>query len=89
MIWLIKNDSMKGRLGKLVLPIFIETALVMLLGVVDTIMLSQHSDNSVAAVGVVNQIVNLAVLERQCFARSISVPDSRRGWCKPLEWPLC
>ena len=32
MIWLIKNDSMKGRLGKLVLPIFIETALVMLLG---------------------------------------------------------
>ena len=34
MIWLIKNDSMKGRLGKLVLPIFIETALVMLLGVV-------------------------------------------------------
>ena len=45
MIWLIKNDSMKGRLGKLVLPIFIETALVMLLGVVDTIMLSQYSDN--------------------------------------------
>ena len=65
MIWLIKNDCMKGRLGKLVLPIFIETSLVMLLGVVNTIMLSQYSDNSVAAVGVVNQIVNLAALVLQ------------------------
>ena len=73
MIWLIKNDSMKGRLGKLVLPIFIETALVMLLGVVDTIMLSQHSDNSVAAVGVVNQIVNLAVLVFQVISFGTTV----------------
>ena len=73
MIWLIKNDSMKGRLGKLVLPIFIETALVMLLGVVDTIMLSQYSDNSVAAVGVVNQIVNLAVLVFQVISFGTTV----------------
>jgi Na+-driven multidrug efflux pump len=29
----------------------------MMLGAVDTIMLSRHSDNSVAAVGVVNQII--------------------------------
>lgn len=64
---------MKGRLGKLVLPIFIETALVMLLGVVDTIMLSQHSDNSVAAVGVVNQIVNLAVLVFQVISFGTTV----------------
>ena len=61
MIWLIKNDSMKGRLGKLVLPIFIETALVMLLGVVDTIMLSQYSDNSVAAVGATPSASSAAV----------------------------
>ena len=40
MIWLIKNTGMKGQLSKLVLPIFIETALVMMLGAVDTIMLS-------------------------------------------------
>ena len=73
MIWLIKNDSMKGRLGKWVLPIFIETALVMLLGVVDTIMLSQYSDNSVAAVGVVNQIVNLAVLVFQVISFGTTV----------------
>ncbi len=34
----------------------------MTLGVVDVIMLSRHSDNSVAAVGVVNQIVTLTFL---------------------------
>ncbi|MDY6098946.1 MAG: MATE family efflux transporter, partial [Bacteroidaceae bacterium] len=64
---------MKGQLGKLVLPIFIETALVMMLGAVDTIMLSQHSDNSVAAVGVVNQLVNLAVLVFQVISFGTTV----------------
>lgn len=73
MIWLIKNTGMKGQLGKLVLPIFIETALVMMLGAVDTIMLSQHSDNSVAAVGVVNQLVNLAVLVFQVISFGTTV----------------
>lgn len=43
-------------------PIFIETLLIMMLGAVDTIMLSQYSDESVAAVGVVNQIVMFAFL---------------------------
>ena len=43
-------------------PIFIETLLIMMLGAVDTIMLSRHSDNSVAAVGVVNQIIMLTFL---------------------------
>jgi len=46
----------------LVVPIFIETLLIMMLGAVDTIMLSQYSDESVAAVGVVNQIVMFAFL---------------------------
>ena len=34
----------------------------MMLGAVDTIMLSRHSDSSVAAVGVVNQIIMLTFL---------------------------
>ena len=34
----------------------------MMLGAVDTVMLSRHSDNSVAAVGVVNQIIMLTFL---------------------------
>ena len=59
---------MKGRLGKLVMPIFIETALVMLLGVVDTVMLSQHSDNSVAAGGVVNQSVTRGARDYQAMS---------------------
>lgn len=46
----------------MVVPIFIETLLIMMLGAVDTIMLSQYSDESVAAVGVVNQIVMFAFL---------------------------
>ena len=53
----IQQESIKKRLAKLAAPIFIETLLIMMLGAVDTIMLSRHSDNSVAAVGVVNQII--------------------------------
>ena len=73
MIWFVRNTGMKGQLSKLVLPIFIETALVMMLGAIDTIMLSQHSDNSVAAVGVVNQLVNLAVLVFQVISFGTTV----------------
>lgn len=43
-------------------PIFLETLLMLTLGVVDTLMLSHHSDNSVAAVGVVNQLLNMVFL---------------------------
>lgn len=83
MIWLIKNKGMKGQLSQLVLPIFIETALVMMLGAVDTVMLSQHSDNAVAAVGVVNQLVNLAVLVFQVISFGTTVLCSQylgAGW---------
>ncbi|MEG2856012.1 MATE family efflux transporter [Bacteroides sp.] len=58
----IKQESVKRRLAKLAAPIFIETLLIMMLGAVDTLMLSRHSDNSVAAVGVVNQIIMLTFL---------------------------
>ena len=59
---MIQQESLKKRLAKLTAPIFIETLLIMMLGAVDTIMLSRHSDNSVAAVGVVNQIIMLTFL---------------------------
>ena len=58
----IQQESIKRRLAKLATPIFIETLLIMMLGAVDVIMLSRHSDNSVAAVGVVNQIIMLTFL---------------------------
>lgn len=56
------SSSLKRQLVSLTVPIFIETLLIMTLGAVDTVMLSRHSDESVAAVGVVNQIVMLCFL---------------------------
>ncbi|NNV06149.1 MATE family efflux transporter [Geobacillus sp. C56-T2] len=43
-------------------PIFIETMLYMLMGNADTLMLSQYSDEAVAAVGVANQIIALTIV---------------------------
>ncbi len=43
-------------------PLFIEILLHMLMGNADTLMLSQYSDNSVAAVGVSNQIVSIVIV---------------------------
>ena len=58
----MRYGKLSRQLTSLAGPIFIETLLVMMLGAVDTFMLSRHSDNSVAAVGVVNQIMNLVFL---------------------------
>lgn len=56
------SKGLKRQLASLTGPIFIETLLIMTLGAFDTVMLSRHSDASVAAVGVVNQIVMLCFL---------------------------
>ncbi|MEC0767797.1 MATE family efflux transporter [Bacillus atrophaeus] len=52
----------KLSLFSLTWPIFIEVSLYMFMGNADTLMLSQYSDNSVAAVGVSNQILNLIIV---------------------------
>lgn len=49
----------KKSLIQLTWPIFIELTLFMLMGMVDTFMLSAYSDNAVAAVGMSNQVINL------------------------------
>jgi putative MATE family efflux protein len=67
------QESLKQRVKKLAVPIFIETMLVMMLGAVDTFMLSYYSDNSVAAVGMVNQLMNLAFLVFQVIALGTAV----------------
>lgn len=54
--------SLRKDLFKLSLPIFIEMLLVYLMGAADTFMLSQYSDNAVAAVGIVNQLTMFAFL---------------------------
>lgn len=55
------NDTDK-KLFNITWPIFIESALYMLLGSVDIFMLGRYSDNAVAAVGVVNQIISMISL---------------------------
>lgn len=47
---------------KLALPIFIELLLFMIMGNVDTLMLSMYSDSAVAAVGNANQIMNTLLI---------------------------
>ncbi|MCX7922637.1 MAG: MATE family efflux transporter [Clostridia bacterium] len=60
---IIKNASVKNlALFSLTWPIFIEILLRMLLGNVDTIMLSRYSDNAVASVGVSNQIITMIIV---------------------------
>lgn len=51
------SKGKKFTLYNLTWPIFIEILLFMMLGTVDTLMLSRYSDNAVAGVGVSNQIL--------------------------------
>ena len=66
-------SSIKRDLSRLALPIFLETLLITLMGGVDTFMLSQYSDNAVAAVGLVNQLVTFAFLVFQIINLGTSV----------------
>ena len=56
------TKTLRKQLFQLTGPIFVETLLIMLLGAMDTFMLSHYSDDTVAAVGVVNQLLNLVFL---------------------------
>ena len=57
-----KRIDEKTSVFSLAWPIFIELFLFMLMGNIDTFMLSRFSDNSVAAVGNANQIVNTLII---------------------------
>ncbi|WNF24076.1 MATE family efflux transporter [Mesobacillus jeotgali] len=58
----MKNKTAKLSLFAITWPLFIEILLYMLMGNADTLMLSQYSDNSVAAVGVSNQILSMVIV---------------------------
>lgn len=58
----MKEKAKKLTLFTLTWPIFIEIFLYMLMGNLDTLMLSQYSDDSVAAVGVANQMLNIMIV---------------------------
>ena len=67
------DHSLKKQLKVITVPVFIEIALVMLLGAVDTVMLSRYSDNSVAAVGLDNQLISLVFLVYQFFSMGAAI----------------
>ena len=69
----MRYGKLSHQLASLAGPIFIETLLVMTLGAVDTFMLSRYSDNSVAAVGVVNQLMNLVFLLFEVISLGTSI----------------
>lgn len=50
---------MEKNLYKLTWPIFVELLFFILMGSLDTLMLSQYSDRAVAAVGITNQLIGL------------------------------
>ncbi len=56
------KSPLKRELVSLTLPILVETLLIMTLGAVDTFMLSRHSDESVAAVGLANQMITFTFI---------------------------
>jgi putative MATE family efflux protein len=59
---LSKKTARELTLGALAWPIFVEQALRILIGTVDTFMVSHVSDGAVAAVGVATQVVILAII---------------------------
>jgi len=69
----MRCGSLTRQLAALAVPILIETLLIMMLGAVDTFMLSRHSDNSVAAVGMVNQIVNFVLIIFEVISVATSI----------------
>ena len=69
----MSEGSLKHQLKVITIPVFIEIALVMLLGAVDTVMLSRYSDNSVAAVGLDNQLMTLEFLVYQFFSMGAAI----------------
>ena len=67
------NISVKKNLYRLTMPIFIDIALVMLLGAVDTVMLSRYSDDAVAAVGLDNQLISFVFLVYQFVSMGAAI----------------
>ncbi|GAA3408945.1 MATE family efflux transporter [Paenibacillus hodogayensis] len=61
------------RLFRLTWPIFLEILLFMLMGSVDTFMLSRVSDDAVSAVGAANHIVSIAILVLEVIGNGAAI----------------
>ena len=56
------QENIRRQFRALAGPIFVETFLVMLLGAIDILMLSQYSDDKVASAGMANQLLSMVFL---------------------------
>lgn len=53
------EPELRRRLFRLAWPLFIETALMLLIGTVDTVMVARYSNDASGAVGVGNQVISI------------------------------
>lgn len=65
--------DLRKQLRKLSLPLFFDLALVMLVGCIDTLMLSRCGDGAVAAVGLDNQLIGLVFLVYQFVSMGAAI----------------
>ena len=89
----MSEHSLKRQLKVLTVPVFIEIALVMMLGAVDTVMLSRYSDNSVAAKERICLLITKARFYRfpKCKVRH-NISDYQNGgrkWVSRTCVPMC
>ncbi|MCL6602058.1 MAG: MATE family efflux transporter [Paenibacillus sp.] len=79
-------QSKELNLVRLTWPIFLELFLFMLMGSVDTFMISSVSDNAVAGVGAANQIIAMAILVLSVIGNGAAMVVSQYlGSKKPQE----
>lgn len=68
-----RSESTRLSLVRLTWPIFLELFLFMLMGTVDTFMLSSVSDDAVSGVGAANQIMSIAILVLEVIGTGASI----------------
>lgn len=82
----MKTKDQQFNLFKLTWPIFLELFLFMLMGSVDTFMISSVSDDAVSGVGAANQIIAMAILILSVIGNGAAIVVSQYlGSKKPLE----
>ncbi|HIW31974.1 MAG TPA: MATE family efflux transporter [Candidatus Paenibacillus intestinavium] len=69
----IRKEKKEFNLFYLTWPIFLELFLFMLMGIVDTLMLSKISDNAVSGVGAANQFLHIAILILEVIGNGASI----------------
>ncbi len=69
----VLSEAKELNLFHLTWPIFLELFLFMLMGSVDTFMISSVSDNAVSGVGASNQIISIAILVLEVIGNGAAI----------------